>query len=168
LKKTIFALIGLYLLVYFLPLGSRPMVVPDEARYGEIAREMIVSGDWVVPRLMELRYFEKPVLGHWLNAGSMLAFGENHFGVRFASAISVGLAALAIFLLVRRERDEKSGLLAAFILLTCAEVQLIGTYSSLDSMVASFITLSLCSFYPALSASGRQRAGRLDCIPEIF
>ena len=118
MKRLLFAPLGLYLLVYILPLGQRPMVVPDEMRYGEIAREMIVSGDWVVPRLMELRYFEKPVLGHWLNAVSMLVFGENRFGGRFASALSVGLAALAVFLLVRRERDEKTALLAAFILLT--------------------------------------------------
>ena len=73
----------------------------------------------------------------------------------------MGLAALALFLLVRRERNEKSGLLAAFIFLTGAEVYLIGTYSALDSMVASFITLSLCCFYPALSAQGRRQAGWL-------
>ncbi len=161
MRKLLFILIGLYLLLYFAPLGSRPMVVPDEMRYGEMAAEMIHSGDWVVPRLMELRYFEKPILGHWLNAGSMLLFGENRFGIRFASALSVGLAALAVFLLVRRERDEKTGLLAAFILLTSALVQTLGTYSSLDSMVASFVTLSLCCFYPALSAVGKRRAGWL-------
>jgi 4-amino-4-deoxy-L-arabinose transferase len=161
LKKALFALIILYVLVYLLPLGNRPMVVPDEMRYGEIAGEMITTGDWVVPRLMEFRYFEKPALGHWLNAAAMLAFGENRFGARFASAASVGLAALALFLLVRRERDAKTGALAAFILLTCAEIHFLGTYSALDSMVTAFITLSLCCFYPALSATGRRKAGWL-------
>ena len=161
IKRALIGLGLLYVVLYLLPLNGRPLVVPDEMRYGEIAREMIDSGDWIVPRLMGLRYFEKPALGHWLNAGSMLLFGENRFGARFASAASVGLAALALFLLVRRERNKKSGLLAAFIFLTCAEVYLIGTYSALDSMVASFITLSLCCFYPALSAQGRRQAGWL-------
>lgn len=161
MKKVLIGLGLLYVVIYLLPLNGRPLVVPDEMRYGEMAREMIDSGDWIVPRLMGLRYFEKPVLGHWLNAGSMLLFGETRVGARFASAASVGLAALALFLLVRRERNEKSGVLAAFIYLTCAEVYLIGTYSALDSMVASFITLSLCCFYPALSAKGRQKAGWL-------
>jgi len=161
MKKILIGILLVYVCGYLLPLGGRPLVAPDEMRYGEMAREMIASGDWIVPRLMNLRYFEKPVLGHWLNAGSMRLFGENRVGVRFASAVAVGLAALAVFLLVRRERDKETGLLAAFILLTFGEVHLLGTYSSFDSMVAAFITLSLCCFYPALSASGRRQAGWL-------
>jgi len=161
MKKILTGILLVYLCGYLLPLGGRPLVAPDEMRYGEMAREMIAAGDWIVPHLMDLRYFEKPALGHWLNAASMLLFGENRFGVRFASAVAVGLAALAVFLLVRRERDEETGLLAAFILLTFGEVHAIGTYSSFDSMVAGFITLSLCCFYPALSAAGRRKGGWL-------
>ena len=74
-RKTVFLLLLGFILVYLLPLGFRPMVVPDEVRYGEISREMIATGDWIVPRLNGLRYFEKPVMGYWLNGLSMLALG---------------------------------------------------------------------------------------------
>ncbi len=63
---------------------------------------MIAGGDWVVPRLDGMRYFEKPALGYWLTASSMVLFGQNPFAVRLPVALSAGGAALALFLLVRR------------------------------------------------------------------
>jgi len=67
--------LAVFLIVYVAPLGGRDLLVPDEARYAEIPREMIASGDWVVPRLDGVRYFEKPVLGYWVHAASILLFG---------------------------------------------------------------------------------------------
>ena len=89
-------LLAFFLLSYILPLGARDLVVPDETRYAEIPREMIAGGDWVVPNLNGLRYFEKPALGYWVHAGSLLLFGENNFAVRLPSALAVGLSALLI------------------------------------------------------------------------
>ena len=105
-KKFAFLLLIFFLFSYILPLGTRDLFVPDETRYGEIAREMIAGGDWVVPHLNGVRYFEKPVLGYWVHALSILLFGENNFAVRFPSALAVGLSALFIFLAVRRKRPH--------------------------------------------------------------
>lgn len=110
------------------------LIKPDETRYAEIPREMIVSGDWVVPHLNGLRYFEKPVFGYWLHAGSQMLFGENSFAVRLPSALAVGLSALFIFILLYRMElgfaDKKKGLvggLSVLIFLTCVEVFGVGT-----------------------------------------
>ncbi len=65
LKNKIFWLFLLFLFLYILPLGFRPMISPDETRYAEIAREMIESGNYISPTLNGVRYFEKPVLGYW-------------------------------------------------------------------------------------------------------
>ena len=65
-KRYALLLVLAYLVIYILPLGVRPVMIPDEVRYAEIPREMMVSGNWVSPHLNGLRYFEKPVLGYWV------------------------------------------------------------------------------------------------------
>lgn len=154
-------LILLFVVIYLLPLNLRQLSVPDEMRYGEIPREMLATGDFIVPHANGLRYFEKPVGGYVLNASSMAIFGETNFAVRLPSALATGLGAWVLFLLMRREYGKRTATLGAFIFLTCAEVMGVGTFSVLDSMVAGFITLTLCSLYFALNAAGKKRIGLL-------
>jgi 4-amino-4-deoxy-L-arabinose transferase len=147
--------LALFLCLYLLPLGVRPLMEPDETRYAEVPREMIASGDWITPHLNGLRYFEKPPLGYWLNGLAMLACGENEFAVRLPSALSVGLSALLILLLVPKfcPREEVwAGPLAALIYLTSLEVAAVGTFSVLDSMLAAALTLTMVSFFLASEA----------------
>ena len=148
MKKSAFAVIGIFILLYIMPLGVRPMVIPDESRYAEIPREMIASGDWVVPSLNGLRYFEKPVLGYWLSAASMVLFGQNAFAARFPSAVAVGISALFLFLIVRRFAGGYwMGIIAALVFLTCIEVFGVGVFSVLDSIFSMFVTAALISFF---------------------
>jgi len=79
---------ALFLLAYVAPLGVRPLFMPDESRYGEIAREMAENDGWLRLRLVGLDYYEKPPLGHWLNAASLSVFGRNPFALRLPSALA--------------------------------------------------------------------------------
>jgi 4-amino-4-deoxy-L-arabinose transferase len=134
------------------------MVIPDEARYGEVPREMLASGDWIVPRLNGLRYFEKPPLGYWLNAASMWLFGQNAFAVRLPSAVSVGLTALLLFLWARRFTDDADvPTLAATVFLLSFEVLAVGTFSVLDSMLSLFTTGTIVCFHLASASSSSHR-----------
>jgi len=163
-RKFNLLILGFFLLFYILPLGFRPIFIPDESRYAEIPREMIASGDWIVPRLDGLRYFEKPVVGYWLNAISIKMFGENAFAVRFPSAMATGLSALLIFLLIRRFLNRNFlGSITAVIFLTCLEVYGVGTFNVLDSMLAMFVTAAMTSFFFAYTAdtSSKNKQGFL-------
>ncbi len=152
------ALLLFFVLSYLMPLGVRDLVVPDETRYAEIPREMIASGDWIVPHLDGLRYFEKPVLGYWVHAGSLLLFGDNNFAVRLPSALAVGLTALLIFVSVRRasrcegEDDGVAARLAALVFLSCFWVFGVGNTAVLDNLFALFLTASITAFFFASEA----------------
>ena len=158
MRKSYIVIIGIFLLLYILPLGIRPIIIPDESRYAEIPREMIASGDWIVPRLNGLRYFEKPVMGYWLNALSIKLFGENAFAVRFPSAAATGLSAFMVFLLIRRfSGGTTAATQAALIFLTSFIVFGIGTFNILDSMLAMFVTASMTSFFFAHNADSSKK-----------
>ena len=150
-----------YVLVYVLPLGLRPMTIPDESRYGEIPREMIQSGNWSVPHLVDLRYFEKPPMGYWLNAISISVFGENIFAVRLPGALATGLSAWFIWLLlVRAGYGQRIALVAAVITLSFVEVLVVGTLSVLDNPFTLFLSGGMVLFYLAAMAADASRQQR--------
>lgn len=73
---------------FFILLGSRALNEPDEGRYSEIAREMIETGDWVVPHLWYLPHLDKPPMTYWLVAASMKLFGQNEWAARLPLALA--------------------------------------------------------------------------------
>jgi len=151
-----------YLLLYVAPLPLRPLYIPDETRYAEIPREMLATGDWIVPRLNGLRYFEKPVFGYWVTALSILCFGENRFAVRLPSALTTGLSAMLVVFILRRSRLGSSALLGAAIFLTSLQVYVLGVSNLLDAVFSLFVTASLVCFYFANQACrGQARLGWL-------
>jgi 4-amino-4-deoxy-L-arabinose transferase len=149
-RRLLWWLLALYVLVYILPLGQRPLWTPDETRYAEIAREMRQSGDWVSPRLNGKRYFEKPVMGYWLVALSQEALGETGFAARVPSALTALLGLLATYWLVRRSGGAPlAAALAAGVLLTCGLYYGVGTYLVLDMMLTTAVTAGLAWFFAA-------------------
>ena len=140
-----------WLVIYILPLGQRPLIMPDETRYAEIPREMLSTGDWVVPRLAGLRYFEKPPLGYWVNTTSISLLGEHEFAVRLPSAVAAGLTALLVFGFARTvSRCAKTGIFAAAVYLTFVEVYLVGTFNVLDNLLTLFLTAAIIAFHRAV------------------
>lgn len=143
-----------FVLVYLLPLNGRLLWQPDETRYAEISREMLARGDWVVPHLLGLRYFEKPVAGYWFNNISQWLFGDSNFAVRFASVFSTGMTALLVMALGwLMWKNASRACLAGLIYLSMALVFGIGTYSVLDPMVALWLAAAMVSYYLTLKAT---------------
>jgi 4-amino-4-deoxy-L-arabinose transferase-like glycosyltransferase len=90
------ALLLLLCPVWVEPSGSW-LAEPDEARYAEIPREMLASGDFVTPRLNGVPYFEKPPLLYWGNAASLRLFGETPWAARLPTRL-FGLGTVLVLL----------------------------------------------------------------------
>jgi len=155
------ALIGLgivFVVTFLIPLGSRPLSAPDEVRYAEIPREMLASGNWVVPQLDGMDYFEKPVLGYWAIASSLAVFGETPFAVRLPSALGIFLSALALLYLLRRRSDPLTGPLAVMIFLTSFGVISLGTTAILDGLFTGWVTLTIAAAFVFLEGPDNRTA----------
>ncbi|MBG79251.1 MAG: hypothetical protein CMJ39_00900 [Phycisphaerae bacterium] len=150
-----------FIFIYLLPLGARPIVTPDEGRYGAIPAEMLETGEWVAPRLNGIRYFEKPVLGYWLVAASQSVFGKNSWALRLPSALGIGFAGLCLALLARRQRlRPEAGWLAGLSLLTMLGSVIGGTVATLDAMFTGALVGAITFFYMAwTSPPGAARFG---------
>lgn len=98
-------------------LGFAPHCDPSEARYAEIARKMVETGDWITPQFdYGVPFWAKPPLSMWLSAMGMELFGVNEFGSRiFIFVAALGLLAM-VAKFAQRERNAETGWAAALLL----------------------------------------------------
>jgi 4-amino-4-deoxy-L-arabinose transferase-like glycosyltransferase len=58
----------LSVLIFFVNLGGWDLWNPDEPRYAQVAKEMMESGNWILPHLNSQVYPDKPPVFFWLIA----------------------------------------------------------------------------------------------------
>ncbi|HZV81156.1 MAG TPA: glycosyltransferase family 39 protein [Geobacteraceae bacterium] len=95
-----------------LPAYWLPLTESTEGRYAEIAREMLVSGNYLEPALNGIYHFHKPPFAYWAMAVGMKLFGVNGFGVRFFGIVAALLTVLVVqktSRLVLQDEEESRG-----------------------------------------------------------
>jgi 4-amino-4-deoxy-L-arabinose transferase-like glycosyltransferase len=100
-RANILVLVALSAIIAFAFQGSRGLYETTEGRFAEAAREMLETGDWLVPRLDYAPHWTKPPLSYWTVAGGMALFGTNEWGARFSNAAVFVLTVLAVSALAR-------------------------------------------------------------------
>ncbi len=99
------------------------LLEPDEGRYAQIPKEMLLNDSWVVPTLQGEPYLDKPPLMYWLVALSYRAFGITPEAARLVPAVCVHLTILAVYLIGRRSIGERAAFWAALLLARRAGVR---------------------------------------------
>ena len=100
-------------------LPTYPLNDTTEARYAEIGRQMVVTGDWVTPRIeTERPFWGKPPLSFWLTAISFSLFGLSDLAARLPSLLLMLLTAWVVYDFARRTADREIGIAAAAIMMT--------------------------------------------------
>lgn len=137
------------ILVFFcIGLGARAYITPSEARYIEIPRQILATGDWLTPHLNGVQYFEKPPFFYWMQAG-FLSLGNSEFFGRIATALVVTLTCLVTYATGRLLYGRECGLLAATALATSILGYGLSRVAMLDAPVTLFLTCSIASFLAA-------------------
>lgn len=144
-KAALWTLLIAFIIVWFYMLGVRTLVPPDEGRYAEMAREMLLSGDWITTRLNGIKYFEKPPLQTWMNALSFAAFGLGEWQARLWTGVCGLLGVLLSAYAGMKVFGARSGLYAGLILGSSLFWVACGQIDSLDMSLSGMMTISLCA-----------------------
>ena len=153
---------AIFVIAYLALLGARPMITPDEARYGGMAADMLASGEWFRLRMVGFTYYEKPPMGTWMMAASIAAFGHDAFAIRLPGALATLVGALAAGSIARRITGRREAApLAATVHLTTVFPMVLGCVALLDPIFAGFVALTLAWFVAGAQASGQARLGWL-------
>lgn len=143
--------LGLLLLLVIalrlLTLGAYPLIDSTEGRYAEIAREMVVTGNWIVPHLdPDLPFWGKPPLSFWAKAVSFEVFGTTEFAARFPAFLFSLLSLAAVFALARRAYGAAAALRACLILSTCGLFFAMKAGVLTDPALLFTVTMTLAAF----------------------
>jgi len=152
---SILILVVVYALLWFGTLNYRHLIPSDEGRYAEIAREMLVTGDWVTPRYNGYKYFEKPPLQIWATASAFNIFGVGDWQARLWTALTGFLTIVFIGFTGARIYSARAGWLAAVALASSPMWVIGGHINSLDMGLSAFLVAALCSLLLAQTSSNK-------------
>jgi 4-amino-4-deoxy-L-arabinose transferase-like glycosyltransferase len=128
--------LALFCLNLFVP---RDLWVLDEARYGEVVREMLAGGGWLVPHLNGFPYPDKPPLYFWIVAAVGAVVGHGELAFRLVSVASTLAAVGGVYQLGRALAGVSVGFWSALIFATTALVVFGGHMVRMDMLLTAAV-----------------------------
>ncbi len=122
------------------------------------AREMLQSGDWLIPTLNGHPRLNKTPLSYWLVAGVAMITGKvDEITARLPSAVFAILSAAAVLYFVGRWLSFRIAVMSTIVWVTSLGYLRNSHNARPDMALAFFIVLCFMSFYSAVIAENRKR-----------
>jgi 4-amino-4-deoxy-L-arabinose transferase-like glycosyltransferase len=150
MKHRILILLALLICSYvffFLNLGAYSLKEPDEGRYAEIPREMVERGDYLVPRLNYVRYFEKPPLLYWVTAASFKIFGIDEWSARLPNAVMAFFTVLITYACTACRFGRRTALISSLLFTSSFGFFSMARIVTTDMLFSFLLFASLVCFY---------------------
>ncbi|MGH7213330.1 MAG: ArnT family glycosyltransferase, partial [Tepidisphaeraceae bacterium] len=138
-RHRIIAMIAIVGAVYLVGNGRVPLWDRDEPRYAQASRQMLHSGDWVVPRFLDKPRVNKPPLIYWLQAGSMKWLGETDFAARLPSVVAMVATLVVLGASVWCAAGPRRAAWTIFIFATCGMTLAAAKMAITDSVLLVWI-----------------------------
>jgi hypothetical protein len=139
------------------PCLSFALFEPDEGRYAQIPREMLVSGDWIVPTLQGEPYLDKPPLFYWLVMLTYAGLGCHAWAARLVPALAMHATVILTYLLGRRLVGARAAFWGALLLAVSPGFFGMGRLLLLDGLLTFWVTLALFALYRAQAGPALHR-----------
>lgn len=150
------AVIGAAAVLLLVSLGSAPLE-RAEIYFVDVARAMVESGDYLVPRYRGEPFFDKPPLAYWLMAASFRAFGFTLAAARLVPVAAALALLLATAWLGRLVFDRATGVAGAAMLASTLLFLTFGRVAMSDMLLALWTTLAVALALAAEHAEGSRR-----------
>ncbi|MBV9439219.1 MAG: glycosyltransferase family 39 protein [Candidatus Eremiobacteraeota bacterium] len=161
------ALLGaLFAALVTLPgLGAGTLWDNSETAYGEVAREVLRTHDWLVMHLNGRPWFVQPPLYFWIAAAIAHVLGVGTFALRLPSALATIAMGGAIGYATARIAGERAGMIAAIVLSTSLMQAIVGRLAIMDALLDFAVAAAVLWWYRAFEPSGtaRRRNTALVC-----
>jgi len=107
----------------------------DEGWYAQVSREMIESGDRLIPRYLGEVWLGKPPALYWMVLASYRVFGESEWQARLVSVVSMSASALLAGLLGARLFGRRAGMVAGLTFITFGLPIVVGKMLLADALM---------------------------------
>ncbi len=148
--------------------GSRGLYDRDETRYSECAREMLASGNFIVPQLDFKPHLTKPPFTYWAIASGMKLFGINEWGARFPNALAFAFTVFLVCLIGKGLWDTQTGLRAGIIYMTTLVPFVASNIVTTDTILVLWEVAAVWAFVRGYKAPGPKQARRWFILMFVF